>query len=153
MLLGNGESLLRSEYAVLGGEEIPDPARGPGVLYLTTRRLIFESGVPRGIARGRPTRTVIDVSLHDVRDLSIERRRFGRVRLEIALALGRPQFDLGDPQAWAGAIAEAKRALPVGAPVVTRTVIERQVVKVRCRFCGNLTNEVDGRCSSCGAPL
>jgi hypothetical protein len=153
MLLRNGESLVRSAYAVLEGEEIPDPARGPGVLYLTSRRLIFEAGEPRGIARGKPSHTVIDVSLHDVRDLSIERRRLGRARLEIELALGRPQFELLEPEVWAGAIAEAKRALPVGAPVATRTIIERQVVKVRCRFCGNLANEVDGRCASCGAPL
>ncbi len=153
MLLRNGESLLRSAYAVLEGEEIPAPARGPGVLYLTNRRLIFESGGKRGFARGKPSPTVIDVSLHDVRDLTLSRRRLGRPRLEIELALGRPQFDLADPDAWAGAISEAKRALPYGAPVVTSTLIERQVVKVRCRFCGRLGNEVDGRCPSCGAPL
>jgi hypothetical protein len=31
--------------------------------------------------------------------------------------------------------------------------IERQVVKIRCRHCGNLVNEVEGKCPSCGAQL
>ncbi|MFZ0700077.1 MAG: DUF6114 domain-containing protein [Thermoplasmata archaeon] len=34
-----------------------------------------------------------------------------------------------------------------------RHTIERQVVKVRCRYCGNLTDEVAGKCASCGAKL
>lgn len=34
-----------------------------------------------------------------------------------------------------------------------RHTVERQVVKVRCRHCGQLTDEVAGKCASCGAPL
>jgi len=152
MLLHHGESLLRSAYAVLEGEDVPQAAHGPGVLYLTTHRVIFESGRSRGLARGASTRTVIDASLHEVRNVSVPRRRIGRARLVVELTLGRPAFDVLDPPAWAGAIAQAKRALPLGGPV-TSTLIERQVVKVRCRYCGHLGNEVDGRCPQCGAPL
>jgi len=152
MLLHHGESLLRSAYAVLEGEEVPEASHGPGVLYLTTHRLVFESGKARGIARGQPSRTVLDASLHAVRNVGIPRRRIGRSRLVVELTIGRPAFDVLDPEGWAGAIAQAKRALPVagsGGP----TLIERQVVKVRCRFCGHLGNEIDGRCAHCGAPL
>ena len=40
------------------------------------------------------------------------------------------------------------------APVATQThTIEREVVKVRCRYCGNLGYERDGKCPSCGASL
>lgn len=40
------------------------------------------------------------------------------------------------------------------APVATQThTIEREVVKVRCRYCGNLGDERDGKCASCGAAL
>jgi rubrerythrin len=50
------------------------------------------------------------------------------------------------------------RARPTSTPASggVRTVIhtiERQVVKIRCRHCGNLVNEVEGKCPSCGAPL
>ncbi len=43
-------------------------------------------------------------------------------------------------------------ATAIRPPIVVHT-IERQVVKVRCRHCGKLGNEVDGKCPSCGAPL
>ena len=47
---------------------------------------------------------------------------------------------------------------PVPAPVPVHVApqthtIEREVVKVRCRYCGNLGDERDGKCSRCGAAL
>jgi hypothetical protein len=42
-----------------------------------------------------------------------------------------------------------------GAPVsqAPSTVIERELVKVRCRYCGFLNDETDSACKSCGAKL
>jgi hypothetical protein len=158
MLLHAGESKLRSAYAVLD-VDTPSSARGPGVLYVTTHRLIFESAVARGIVRGlvsgKETRTVMDAALVQVRNASVRRGRFGRDRLVVELSVGRPVFDVLDPDGWVAAIAAAKRMTAPGgsaAPSATYT-IERQVVKVRCRYCGALGNEVDGRCPTCGAPL
>lgn len=157
MLLHSGEHLLRSAYAVLEAEHRPEGVRGPGVLYLTNHRLIFEapssSGLVRDLLRGRETRRVLESSLSAVADVSVRRHRLGgKVRLVVELGHSRPAFDVLDPETWAGAIAQAKRALPPPA-VGGTTIIERQVVKVRCRYCGNLGNEVDGRCSFCGAGL
>lgn len=158
MLLHAGESRLRSAYAVMEGIT-PSVANGPGVLYLTTQRLVFESSVSRGVVRGlvlgKETVTVLDAPLPHVRNASVRRGRVARDRLQVELTDGRPSFDVLDPAAWTAAIALAKRSMPVpysGAPVVTHT-IERQVVKVRCRYCGSLGNEVDGRCPTCGAAL
>ncbi len=156
MLLHAGESRLRSAYAVLEGES-PEHARGPGVLYLTNQRLIFETSHPKGpvraLVRGAGSVTVLDASLAQIRNVEVRRPRLGRERLLVELTIGRPAFDVLEPDAWASAIALAKRTMPVpGVPVSTH-VIERQVVKVRCRYCGALGNEVDGRCPTCGAPL
>jgi Zn finger protein HypA/HybF involved in hydrogenase expression len=156
MLLHSGESRLRSAFAVLEGDS-PEHAQGPGVLYLTTQRLVFETAHPRGAVRGlvarRGTRTAMDASLTQVRNVEVRRPRIGRERLVVELTIGRPAFDVLDPDAWAAAIALAKRTAPApGGPVSTH-VIERQVVKIRCRYCGSLGNEVDGRCPTCGAPL
>jgi hypothetical protein len=158
MLLGHGESLLRSAYAVANSGEGAGSPYGPGVLYVTTARIVFEAPVTRNrIVRRAAGETVIqlDVSLHDLRNVSVRRGRIGRPRLVLELTRGRPSFDVLEPEAWAGTIAQAKRALPAppgpGGGIVH--TIERQVVKVRCRFCGALGNEVDGRCPSCGAPL
>lgn len=157
MLLHPGEAKLRSSYAVLEGYG-PSGHQGPGVLYLTTQRLIFEtsvaSGLVRGLVLGKETVTVLEASLPHVRNVSVRRGRLGRSRLQVELTAGRPSFDVLDPEAWTAAIAFAKRSAPphLGAPVATYT-IERQVVKIRCRYCGGLGNEVDSRCPTCGAAL
>jgi hypothetical protein len=153
MLLHSGETLRRSAYGVLEGDA-PETARGPGILYLTNQRLVFEA-VRGGVGRGREPVTVMDAALAQVRNVAVRRARLGRDRLLVELTMGRPVFDVLDPAAWTTAIAAAKRAGPAGTlgSALAPTVIERQVVKVRCRFCGSLGNEVDGRCPRCGAPL
>ncbi|HLN52024.1 MAG TPA: hypothetical protein VK455_08260 [Thermoplasmata archaeon] len=158
MLLGHGENVLRSAYAVSDGGEGSVPPKGPGVLYVTNLRVVFETPMARGIIGRRPagaTELRLVASLHELRNVSVHRGRIGRPRLVLDLPHARPSFDVLEPEAWVGTIAQAKRALPApssygGGPVHT---IERQVIKVRCRFCGALGNEVDGRCPSCGAPL
>ncbi len=158
MLLHGGESKLRSAYAVMEGYG-PSAYQGPGVLYLSTQRLVFESsvshGVVRGLVRGKETVTVMEASLGIVRNVSVRRGRLGRDRLQVELIAGRPSFDVLDPDAWIAAIALAKRSMPspYGPPPVATHTIERQVVKVRCRYCGSLGNELDGRCPTCGAAL
>jgi len=158
MLLGHGEVVLRSAYAVADpGDRSDSPPRGPGVLYVTNQRLVFEARAPRRAIGRRSlseTETQVDLPLDQVRNVSVRRARVGRPRLVLEVPHGRPTFDVLAPDEWAGTIAQAKRAFPPpSAPWRTVHTIERQVVKIRCRFCGTLGNEVDGRCSSCGAPL
>lgn len=38
-------------------------------------------------------------------------------------------------------------------PTYTEKIIERQIVKVRCRYCGTLNNDGNSSCESCGARL
>jgi hypothetical protein len=158
MLVHPGESKLRSAYAVLEGYG-PSAYHGAGVLYLTTQRLVFESsvspGIVRGLVRGKETVTVLDAPLAHVRNAVVRQGRLGRERLQVELTAGRPSFDVLSPEAWVAAIAVAKRSVPppVSNPPIYLQTIERQVVKVRCRYCGGLGNELDGRCPNCGAAL
>ncbi len=155
MLLHSGERVLRSAYAVIESDHRPQDIRGPGVLYLTNYRVLFEAPSSRGrvrdFVRGRESRVVFSSSLQEITDVTVRRGRLGKSRLIVEAGRWRPAFDVLDPDAWAGSIAQAKRAPlpPSAAPVI----IERQVVKVRCRYCGSLGNEVDGRCPYCGAAL
>jgi hypothetical protein len=160
MLLAHGESVLRSAYAVASaGDGSEGPPKGPGVLYLTNARLVFEAPVARrriGRRTNGETEVQLEVSLHDLQNVVIRRSRLGREKLVLELHHARrPSFDVLGADGWAGAIAQAKRSLPpgYGAGGGSPHIVERQVVKVRCRFCGTLGNEVDGRCPSCGAPL
>ncbi len=154
MLLEAGEHLLRSAYAVLEPDHRPSGVPGPGVLYLTNRRLVFEApasgGVVRDLLRGRESRLVFDGSLQAVRNVSVRRARLGRAWLVVEAGARRPAFDVLDPEGWVADLARAKQSLPPPG-VIVPTVIEREVVKVRCRYCGNLGNEVAGRCPTCGA--
>lgn len=160
MLLAGNEQILRSEYAVLlEGEGTSALARSAGVLYLTNHRCVYETQASRGVVanlvRGREPQTVLDAPLPQVHNVTVVRPRLGRVRLHLEMARARLTFDVLDPDAWHRAIAEARHALPTAhaAPAVATHTIERQVVKVRCRYCGTLANEVDGRCPACGAAL
>lgn len=45
----------------------------------------------------------------------------------------------------------AKEAARTAGPVILREVV-REVVKVRCNFCGNLMDLASPRCLACGAP-
>jgi hypothetical protein len=156
MLLLPGEHLVRSAYAVIEAEHRPEGVRGPGVLYLTNRRLVFEAPASRGLVRdfvqGRDTHLVFDRNLSEVQNVTVRRGRLGRPRLVVDAGNRRPSFDVLDPDAWVAAVAQARRSLPPpgDSPAM---VVERQVVKVRCRYCGNLANEVEGRCPYCGAAL
>ena len=38
-------------------------------------------------------------------------------------------------------------------PLIQPVVVEKTVVKVRCRYCGAMADPTAGRCPSCGAPL
>lgn len=42
---------------------------------------------------------------------------------------------------------------PLINPVVLQQTVERQVVKVRCRYCGSLADPTDVHCPTCGATL
>lgn len=159
MLLHAGEQVVRSAYAVLDADGSTGTGRRPGVLYLTNRRLLFESRASRGLVRdlvsGRESEVVLDLPLEELRDVSVRPGRIRGPRLVLHIASRRPAFDVLDPETWAGAIAEARRAGPArGAPGAgSGANTERSVVKVRCRYCGNLAAETDRRCPYCGAPL
>jgi hypothetical protein len=74
-----------------------------------------------------------------------------------ALQVGREidEARIAGRQEWESRRARAQRTIgrlqaPAAAPGTT--VIVREVIRVRCSFCGNLMDEGMNRCPSCGAP-
>ena len=157
MLLGAHETVVRSAYAVLEGHG--NQRRRPGVLYLTTERLLFEAPGSRGFVRdlvsGRDVETLVDEALSALRNLAVRRGRIGRPRLVVDRPDGRSVFDVLEPDAWSHAIAESRRASELARepPRAAGPTHARTVVKVRCRYCGGLGDETGDRCPSCGAPF
>jgi hypothetical protein len=151
MLLSGGESQVRREDVV--------PYRwgdttGRGTLYLTSFRLVLESA-PGSLLRTGHTETVFDLPLRDVGNVSVGVVR-GRARyIVLEFPTGKLRLDVVDPSKWFEAVAGAKASLASAhapAPRTTHTV-EREVVKIRCRHCGTLSDERTSRCASCGAAL
>ena len=159
MLLGARETVLRSAYAVLEPRREAGTARRPGVLYLTTERLVFEAPGSRGLVRdlvgGREVEMLIDEPLAKLRNVSLRRGRWSRARLVVDGSEGRVVLDVLEPEAWTVAISDARRRaeLATQGPHGASSVPERTVVKIRCRYCRGLAEEGSERCPSCGAPF
>jgi hypothetical protein len=155
MLVSGDEIELLREHVV--------PFRGPhaegrGTFFLTSERLVIEERQERRL-RPAEVHTTLDIPLSGITNATVgvllRRPRY----LLIEMGTVKLRAEVVDPIKWVHAIQTAKqgpvRSEPpaVPAPVATVHTIERHVVKVRCRHCGTLSDEVLSRCPSCGAPL
>jgi hypothetical protein len=159
MLLGAHEKVVRSAYAVFETRSHDRRLRRPGVLYLTTERLIFEGPASRGVVRdlvaGREVEILVDEPLVRLKNVSVRRGRLTRARLVVDRDEHRALFDVLEPEAWTVAIAEARHHAELSREAVDRGPSKGGpgVVQVRCRYCGGLGDEGSLRCPSCGAPF
>ncbi len=155
MLLSGDETEILREHVV--------PYRGPhgegrATFFLTTTRLVIEEPRERRL-RPAEVHTILDIPLPAVTNATVgvllRRPRY----LLIEIGPQKLRAEVVDPMKWVHAIQAAKVGPAPEAPVPTPPpaapvhTIERQVVKVRCRHCGTLSDEVLSRCPSCGAPL
>jgi hypothetical protein len=124
-------------------------------IILTNLRLVIELQ-PRGRWLAvEPAVTEVEAAWTHVTNAVAIRKRLGGPMLQIDTRRSSSLWRAANPDLWVRAIAEMKatRGLPPPPPPPTPHTIERQVVKVRCRHCGRLGDEVAGRCTACGAPL
>jgi len=167
VILGRGEHLIGS-----GGASLARGPEGvPGILYLTSTRIVFEAGA------GGPTPfTAYEKGLDSVRNVLpgvASRFRSGkREFLTIEDEQGRAIFRVTDAQVWVDAIVAAKSVLPPlppstpsesvppssrgyagQAPVIVNVQAPpAPQIMMHCRHCGNLYDATKGRCDKCGAP-
>jgi len=131
-----------------------------GVLYLTNKRILFE--YEKGLVT-KSTYVSLDIPLSAVESVAVERPRFGLAALVTNLIIttkrGTVGFgmnrikvsDLAAPDIWATKIDDAISG-EVAAPE-PNVVVEEEIVKVPCKFCGALVDPVrDKACPNCGAP-
>ena len=91
----------------------------------------------------------VEEDLHTVRFL-VPNPATVAAEIDSARAAGRSEWERR--RARVQEILRASRApASGGGPPLVREVI-REVVKVRCRYCGNLMDETQPRCPTCGAP-
>ena len=159
-LLSNGEVIIRQAPVV-------SSTGRRGTLYLTNGRVVFEGTQATGIVSSRlratDVVTIFSVRLAELGGVHVVKPLVGAptLKLEMPSVNMNGVFKIDDAKGWSEEIRRAHAAVIAAPPPMasvgaihteTRTV-EREVVKVRCRYCGNLGDERDGKCSRCGAAL
>lgn len=149
-----------------------------GTLILTNKRIVLErvqvkkSHIPI-VGRDQKNESIAFMTpLTEVMQVEIVKKRLGKpVSFKIFHSGKGTQFTVNDPNVWQNQILRAKGevgmpqtnnqtqgvninvGMPSQAPqqAVSTQTIERQIVKIRCSYCGNLYDEVQTKCPSCGA--
>lgn len=68
--------------------------------------------------------------------------------IELKISKLRLKHNVPAPQQYS-----EEKATPVTQPVTQREIIQREVVKIPCNFCGTLNEVTEKRCSGCGASI
>ncbi|MDG6934943.1 MAG: hypothetical protein JRN68_09640 [Nitrososphaerota archaeon] len=145
-----------------------------GTLILTNKRLVLEvlnvkkSKIPI-VGKDRKEEVVVfSTPLTEVMKVEVVKKMIGKpIAFKLAHSGSETQFVVADPNVWHSQILKAKSEVGMSPaqgihvnvstpsqPAQTATsthTIERQVVKVRCRYCGGLYDEVLSKCPNCGA--
>jgi len=128
-----------------------------GTLYLTDRRLIFEWS--EGLVSKRYQQ--VAVALSDIQSVNVNHPRFSAGELIIRTVNTNNGFRSSavslkiamNPEVWMGKINNLLTR-PVPQTTQPTMVVEREVVKTPCRYCGALVDAFRmDKCPNCGAPL
>ena len=154
MLLRSDERIVRSAFAVLARESRPRGFRGPGTLYLTSHRLVFEGPISRsfrgGVVPGERSARVVDRPLREIDNTTVRSESNGRAWLDVQFPDVHAVLDVLEPEAWARAILQAKRVFATPGALAP-SLAGRPAVRIRCRVCGNPMNDPNAPCPTCGA--
>jgi RNA polymerase subunit RPABC4/transcription elongation factor Spt4 len=142
-----------------------DANKWSGPLILTNKRLIMErieiekSKIPI-VGKKRTKESIfLVVPLTEISDVETVKKHM-RIPSHIrVIHSGKStQFTVEDPIMWANLILTNKSGVnnnnhkPSVQSEIRTHLIERQIVKVKCRYCGALYDEVKTKCPNCGAP-
>lgn len=171
MLLNNGEELILKEKNVT---YLRSGRRG--TLFLSNQRIYMErievEKKMLGLKEERTEHMIALIPLRTISGLTVEKNLLLKSHfLKVTTAKAVYEFKVENPDTWKERIimakkggasqsqSAAKNAITINVVQQTPTqpiqkeVVERQVVKVRCRYCGTLIDEAIGKCPSCGAQL
>lgn len=125
-----------------------------GTLLLTNERLRFEYE-KRGILFKRRYSSV-SLPLERISDVTVmgfgpfKKIAVNTVKDKTSHGLPRHEFNVGDAETWKAEIVAAKTTQ---AEEIAEHATTRETVKVRCTYCGMLTESTLSNCPNCGALL
>lgn len=176
MLLNHGETIALQEWT---WEVMPE--RAHGILFLTSKRLVFERHDPGGFLRPGVVSVSADVTFDLIRNVSVVHAMFGRPKLQVESFRGRSTFEVSDAVRWMQNIVEARavelskaptKTLSAANPKEPERIVEPpspphkysppreapipvtgHVVMFPCPYCRTPQPANSVKCEICGAPL
>lgn len=128
-----------------------------GSFYLTTKRVTFDYA-QRGIFfKGQYT--ALDLPLERISTLSVtgagpfKKLAINTVRDNQSIGIPRHEFNVDNPEKWMTEIEVARRTQKESMFTIQKEIKEttREIVKIRCSYCGMLVDQHLSRCPNCNS--
>jgi len=124
-----------------------------GTLYLTNKKISFDYEKRGIVFKGKysavnlPFERISEVSVTGVGPF--KKLAINTVRDQRSFGVPRYEFNVNDPQSWKTEIEVARRT-QVGVPQREVKEIIKEIVKVKCPYCGMLVESTLAKCPNCG---
>jgi len=127
-----------------------------GTLYLTNMKLEFEYEKRGIIFKGKYS--AVNLPLQRVAEVSIigigpfKKLSINLVKDQSSYGIPRYEFNVENPETWKAKVEIAKSVTTEKIPK-EKEVIVKEIVKIRCRYCGMLVEATLSKCPNCGSLL
>lgn len=144
-------SLSPDEHILLTDEARYHGTRGE--LYLTNKKLAFEYEKRGVIFKGKYS--AVNLPLERISEVSIvgvglfKKLSINTIKDQASFGIPRYEFNVKYPETWKAKI-EATRATPTIIPQREVKEIIKEIVKIKCPYCGMLVEPTLARCPNCG---
>jgi hypothetical protein len=126
-----------------------------GKLYLTNKKVTFDYEQRGIIFKGQYT--VLDLPLEKISTLSVvgagpfKKLAINIVRDNRSFGIPRHEFNVENPEKWMTEIEVARRTQKESIFTVQKEIkeITREIVKIKCSYCGMLVDQHLSRCPNC----
>jgi len=144
--LSPGEHILLTDEAKYHGTK--------GKLFLTNKKLAFEYEKRGIVFSGKYS--AVNIPLERISEVSVvgvsflKKLAVNTTRDQHSFGIPRYEFGLKSPETWKAKI-EVARSRPTTTPQREVKEIIREIVKIKCPYCGMLVESTLSRCPNCGA--
>lgn len=124
-----------------------------GTLYLTNKKISFEYEKRGIVFKGKYS--AVNLPLQRISEISVigfgpfKKLAINTVRNQSSFGVPRYEFNINDPQTWKREIEVARRT-QVAVPQREVKEIIKEVVKIKCQYCGMLVEYTLSECPNCG---
>jgi len=127
-----------------------------GTLYLTNRKISFDYEKRGIVFKGKYS--ALNLPLESTAEVSVigvgpfKKLAINTVRNQRSFGIPRYEFSVADPVTWRTEIEVARRSQ---SDVPQREIKEiiKEIVKIRCQYCGMLVESTLSKCPNCGGIL